>query len=360
MTLLMLAACTGTKDPGQSTCDGDIHTETLSLESDKNGLVEIPVAVDGNDDAFMVHTARSSGSVSTDVVVDGDGNTVLDWEDWSTSHDSLTNAFYASTDVSVLNWPIRESDPALTRGDWLIYASTLDNQGYYKGNEAVDVTVIRRSCGGGSAGLPVTIVYAGGIERDRVVTDAVEAAADRWVEIYGAYGLDLTIEYASADIDGSVPEPIVGDDSYASIYDAFGKGVVVVVGEDVAGEADLYGEAGGVPGPLIASEHSVVAVSWLIHAGPDASFSNDEIEVFAETMAHEAGHYLGLFHPVEIDWTYWDALDDTKACTSTAACERALGSNLMFPYPVCDASCVEQSSLSAGQVGVLNLNVGVR
>lgn len=356
----LLACTSGASSSETAACDGEIHSETLSLKSDDDGRVTVPVSVDGNDDAFMVMTARGTGTVSTDGVVDGEGAAVLDWEDWSTSHESLTNAFFASSDVSVLNWPVRDEDGPLAAGDWTVFASTLDNDGYYKGNQSTEVTVIRRSCSGGSPSIPVTIVYAGKLEKDKEVTSAVEAAADRWVTIYADYGVDITVDYLSADIDGSVPEPLPGDDVYTDIYDAIGEGIVVVVGDDVAGNANLYGEAGGIPGPILASPHSVVAVSWLVHAGPDAAFSDEEIEIFAETMAHESGHFLGLYHPVEDGWTYWDALDDTKKCSSESTCESALSDNLMFPYPVCAARCVDQVALSTGQIGVILNNVGVR
>ncbi len=360
LLLLALGCLTGTTEPAV-VCDGEVVTETFSLKSDADGVLEIPVTVDDNDDAFMITTARSAGTLSSDVILDPEGSVRLDWEDWLSARDSLTNAFFATTEVSVLNWPVRDEDGPLTAGDWTVLASTLDDEGYPKGRVDADVTVVTRSCVQGRASLIVTIAYADSLDEDREVSGAVEAAAERWIEIYGAYGIDLDLRFVSANIDGSVAEPLIGDEEYAAIYEEIGEGVVVVIGEDVAGFADLYGEAGGIPGPYVASSHSGVAVSWLIHAGTDAAFSDDEVQVLAETMAHEVGHYLGLFHPVESDWNYWDALGDTKRCTATGACEAALADNLMFPYPVCGAnSCTAQTALSDDQVGVLQLNVGVR
>ena len=73
-----------------------------------------------------------------------------------------------------------------------------------------------------------------------------------------------------------------------------------------------------------------------------------------ETMAHEVGHYTGLYHPVESNYRAWDALDDTPECTRRRDCEDALGDNLMFPYSICDAtSCLVTDQLSADQEGVL-------
>jgi hypothetical protein len=70
----------------------------------------------------------------------------------------------------------------------------------------------------------------------------------------------------------------------------------------------------------------------------------------SETMGHEVGHYLGLYHPVEDGWRYWDALDDTLECGSTAECESALKDNLLFPYPVCTRdACEPQVNLTEAQ-----------
>lgn len=360
LSLAALAGCYGTPDPAAS-CTGEVHTETVRLKSDRDGAVSIPITLDANDDAFMVMVERASGLVSVDGVVDAAGELRLSWEDWLGARESLTNAFYASDGVAVLNFPVRQQDGPLAPGDWTVAASTLDDEGYPEPRKEVDVTVIRRSCVAQTPTLMVTIVYVGGLESDGEVTAAVETAAARWAEIYGAYGLAIDVGYAAFDTDGSVPEPILGGEEYRSIYAEIEEGLVLVVADDVGGFADLYGEAGGLPGPYLDSVHSAVAVSWLIHAGADASFSDDEVEVFAETMAHEAGHYLGLFHPVEMDWAAWDALGDTRRCSAEAACEDALGDNLMFPYPVCgESSCVEQSLLTDDQTGVLSLNVGFR
>lgn len=358
-----LLACTGeaTDSAGTVECDGKVHVSTQSLTSDGDGVVELVVPVDANDDAFMVMVERGGGTVSTNGVVDPAGAVVLDWSDWTSSRESLTNAFYASTDVTVLNWPVREQDGPLSPGDWVVSASTLDGLGYAKGNQSVDVTLIRRSCLVDKPTLPVTIVYVGGLESDDEVSGAVSRAAARWAELYDARGLAIDVSFVSADANGSVEEPLLGDDLYEELYGEVEGGVVVVVADDVGGYADLYGEAGGIPGPYVASTHSAVAVSWLVHAGSDASFSDDEVEVLAETMAHEVGHYLGLYHPVEMSWNAWDALDDTKRCNAEGACEDALADNLMFPYPVCGAqSCVAQTELTGDQAGVLSLNVGFR
>ena len=86
--------------------------------------------------------------------------------------------------------------------------------------------------------------------------------------------------------------------------------------------------------------------------------------MFGETLAHEIGHYSGLFHPVECDYDCtleWDALADTPECMGWRDCEAELGTNLMFPYPVCDFyGCTPAGDLSAAQVGVWQRYTGTK
>jgi hypothetical protein len=105
-----------------------------------------------------------------------------------------------------------------------------------------------------------------------------------------------------------------------------------------------------------------VLVSWLKHAGPDGIFEDLDIETFGETLAHEVGHFLGLYHPVGQYFDQWDALEDTPQCTNRATCEAELGANVMFPYVVCagDAACIRQEDLTEDQVGVLVRYAGVQ
>lgn len=357
-----LLACTGETTDEATNCDAAPDIQTMSLTSDRDGLVEIPVTIDADDVAMQVIVQATSGYVSTEMLIDESGDTVLDWQDWSSSNESLTDAFYAAADATTLNWPVRDGDNKLAPGDWTVYASTLTDDFYYSGNEAVGVTVVRRNCTGASAELKATIAYAGNLSADSTVTNAMETAADRWKEIYAGAGIALDIEFADANLNASLPEPAAGSQKYADLYDELGgEGIVVVVGDDVAGYSDLYGMAGGIPGPQLGTQRSIVALAWLIHAGANATFSDAELELLAETMAHEVGHYLGLYHPVETGWNYWDALSDTDQCQSTNNCEKALGDNLMFPYPVCaGASCTEQSVLTNDQAGVIGNYVGVR
>jgi len=85
------------------------------------------------------------------------------------------------------------------------------------------------------------------------------------------------------------------------------------VGEIVGGDEGyiILGISGGIPGPpgLQGTPHSGVALSMLDYH----SMAN----VLGQTMAHEGGHYLGLFHTTESNGTSHDPLPDTPECQAS-------------------------------------------
>lgn len=116
------------------------------------------------------------------------------------------------------------------------------------------------------------------------------------------------------------------------------------------GEGGVLGVAGGAPGPPITgTPHSgVIATS---HGG--ASFdTSSERKILAETMAHEVGHYLGLYHTTEENGAWFDPITDTPECPSDDPTPGTCpdGTNLMFSFV--DES-IDQHILSEGQRFVL-------
>jgi hypothetical protein len=84
-----------------------------------------------------------------------------------------------------------------------------------------------------------------------------------------------------------------------------------LVQEIVGGRAGyiILGVAGGIPGnPDHGSTHSGVAVTM-------SGWRARPIQL-AQTMAHEGGHFLGLFHTTEAEGNAFDPLPDTPECGS--------------------------------------------
>lgn len=108
----------------------------------------------------------------------------------------------------------------------------------------------------------------------------------------------------------------------------------------------LLGISGGIPGPHgIQNPKNAVLVSIGAHE-IQGTISGS---LLGETMAHEIGHWLGLFHTTEEDGLEFDILEDTPQCLlqndrahganvadkklSAEECEVLDGHNLMFWSP---------------------------
>jgi hypothetical protein len=107
-----------------------------------------------------------------------------------------------------------------------------------------------------------------------------------------------------------------------------------IVGGSLGGYI-ILGESAGIPGvPVRGSSGSGVGVTMA-----DFPANLDEI---AETIAHESGHWLGLFHTTESSGTSFDPLPDTPQCPAATydlnhdnivdatECAAVDGTNLMF------------------------------
>ncbi|NOY27735.1 MAG: hypothetical protein GXP62_17875 [Oligoflexia bacterium] len=348
VALILLPGCellTGLLNGGS----GMLETRTSSVQS-QDGIATIDVDVSG-ESAFQL-TATSGQLLAVEAVNAPDGSQPLYWDDWS-GVNSLTSAVWLEGKDTVLNWPVRQADGNLSDGTWTVDVAVVDDQGYYT-DDQVDVVLKLKDDSDLSTGtVNARIVYADGLKQDSVVTAGVQDAVTRWAEIWAPYGINLETSYEDSSFSTDQPFPGEGSEQAEVSSGANGSEITVLITETIDGSTDYYGIAGGIPGTLDYTDHALVIVSWLTNAGGDGEFSDDDIRLFGETLAHEVGHYMGLFHPVETTFDYWDALDDTDDCGGQSACESALGDNLMFPYPVCDwTSCTPQDQLTSQQAGV--------
>jgi hypothetical protein len=104
--------------------------------------------------------------------------------------------------------------------------------------------------------------------------------------------------------------------------------------EPRANDGEPEAESGGIPGPLgmHGTASSGIAIATNMMAG--------DAPRLAKTLAHELGHYLGLFHTSESDGSVLDALADTPECRAAqdldhnglelADCQDHGADNLMF------------------------------
>lgn len=349
--LLLLAPLSASGCLPLGVWDGDLETRQTTVISGSDGIAAVGVEIDGH--AAFELTGESSQYLSVERLLDPHGDVVVDWQDW-TGRQSLTNAFYVEGRDTAFNWPIRPEDGELEDGTWVVELATVDGANYYAPDVAIDVvTRLKLDDDWSSGALNARIVYCAGLDQDMEVVGGVEGAVARWQEVWAPMGLSVAPTYEGADCGGDLAFP--GEDSaHADLAASADAGeVTILVGETIDGTTDYLGVSGGIPGPLAPTVHAVVVTSWLANAGTDGRFDDEDLRLFGETLAHEVSHYMGLYHPVEMTWDWWDALDDTPDCSAASECESALGDNLMFPYPVCDGTgCIAQDQLTDSQQGV--------
>ncbi len=366
LPLLALLGCglfDGPLTEATTEIDGGLRVETRQASTRPNGLLAVEVEIEEGTTAVQV-VGESGEFVSFERVIDPENDTRLTWEDWYYSPYSLTYAIFGFDRATAINWPIRKDEGTLTPGTWTFELSTLDNQGYYVGEADVDLTIVSKVDPDFKNGNVVaTIAWAQGMEDDPDVVEGVEAAVERWREVWAGMGATLEVTYESTNLDPLLPFANTGGQEVATATaDKPTGNLFVVIGDEVDGESDTYGIAGGIPGPLPSTTMTYVVASWLTHAGPNGKLDDEESRLMGETLAHEAGHFIGLFHPVEFGYEYFDALSDTPECGGYVDCEAEMADNLMYPYPICDYSagtCLPQDVLTKEQQDVAHRYVGI-
>jgi hypothetical protein len=338
-----------------------IEVSSWTVNTNGGGALDVEIEIGPDVTAFML-TGTSRKDVGIEGVVDPDGKVLLHWQDWWTSDESLTEAIWGYDNTTALNWPIRDVDDPLREGTYVVQVAALSNGDYTSGK--VNLTLHTKQDPSLTSGtVYARIVYTGSVDQEPGVVRATEDAVERWREVWAAYGIELIESYDTAEtIDSDLGFWYAGDDAMIDIAAGLETGsVVVYMGEQVSGDFETLGVAGGIPGTLSPTPMTYVVVSWLSHAGFDAQFTKAEKSIMGETMAHEVGHYMGLFHPVEENYSEWDALADTPRCDTWSTCEDQLGDNLMFPYSVCSGNdCVPAGILSTNQQGVVHRYTGTQ
>lgn len=358
--LLCLSFAVGCGTPWVESTNGPWRTLRTQASSNGAGNFTVSVKPAIGETAMMV-TLRPE-----DEVIDGHvryaqaaGKVVFRADEEVQSDYSRTNAGYISH-TSSLNWPI--TDGWLQIAKHKVQFGLVDRGLNYTAGDAEVSVVLKNDLDLETGTLLINLVYAGETGDDPEIVGAVDEATAIWTAMYANIGIDLVIETFEWEGEGALEAPGLGDgEAYLDISERspFG-GVNVVIVADILAQRDIYGYAGDIPGPMVASSRSAVAINIAEAAGADGVFDDLELQILGETMAHETGHYLGLYHPVESTYDKWDALDDTVDCNSQPSCEDLMGTNLMFPFPICNSTgCTRQEQLTENQAMVTHRYVGV-
>lgn len=366
LSFLVLAGCVAWEE-GEA--EG-LRTRSAQGNSGANGRLVVEVPVETGDEAALLTVAMPPEERGyTAQVVDPSGAVAYEASSWWDLPQNKTNGGFASA-VVTMQWPVSASDAQLTPGRWTMEVRT---EGSYVPFEAL--LAVRAAPPTPARALRIRALVAAEIAADADLYDptvlAFEAVRD---SVYADLGVD--VELVIEEVEGA---EVLGTPGYADheaylalLGDKALREVPVIVVKTIRGAPDVFGAAGGIPGPLLGTDRSAVTISALLSAGGDGRFNAGEQALYAETIAHEVGHYLGLFHPAELPRfgdavTSWDALPDTPECTTFDDCSDTLGGNLMFPTPICAEAVLggceaylAQRALTAAQSDVALRYVGVQ
>jgi hypothetical protein len=212
----------------------------------------------------------------------------------------------------------------------------------------VRVLVLARTvrAGPGAVGLALHFSGAGGLtaqaaQASPAFLDALAVARD----VYGGVGIDLD-DVVSVDLDdGAAFRTIVLDEPMCD-----GGDLDALLARGLPDRLNVFFvdrfECGNIGPFLLGMSPGIPGVPWT-NATPSsgvvvaATFLSTEPDRFAVTLAHELGHWLGLFHSQEND-RFGAALYDNIDDTGLAPASRE---NLMF----FDVSRIGERALTAGQ-----------
>ena len=366
---LVFAGCdtggSSSSDNNDNGDDGDLSppatTQTFSAVADGNGSASISFGLPEGANKFQV-IANTDSDISFLDLNSSAGVNYL-----NPGGISLGFATEPGPTVNAASVPARSADPSIVPG-LSFQATTSSGTG-----GAVNYRVLSKADPDLMSGqLVVNVFYVDVFAQNDTSRNNVKQALDIFRSIYSDEA-HINVLFNDIDISGPalLPVPVEGSSFYTNAS-ALGQspGVNLFIGADIASvqgaNGAVLGISGSIGGPSLPSPVSAVAASLITATGGDGEFTGDDIEVFGETMAHEVGHFLGLFHPVEISDQVVvgvDPLDDTPSCFTYNDCvdNDDLVSNLMFPFavPDNDGGYLHQNQLTTDQRAVQNLYIAV-
>ena len=228
--------------------------------------------------------------------------------------------------------------------------------------ESATLHMVTKHTDVGSGLLDVNIVIVGGA---RLSQSELDATVDRMDAVWAGGGGPNVGEITLYELDGSsfLNYADSNDLRTTELPGANPQSINLFIIDDYADEPGTLGEAGGIPGPLGLSrvDGAGVIVALDGHRLNDGTL---DVTTMGETMAHEVGHQVGLFHTTEYDGTTTESLDDTADCPANAdtnndgeytaeECADYDGRNFMFWV----AGNFTQDDVSAEQALVLSQSV---
>ena len=361
ITITTLAGCMADKGNGNDSDTSENLDLEISSSTNSKGLASMSFKTAKDVTKFTV-TAQSTSNKSTRITsLSVSGSDYLSPGGANISLAQDFSPILVSTTV-----PSRETDKPLSSPQEVSVNAEIENANAQTGDQILFKVTSRKDGNLSSGSLNLNVFYVGSIGAEKTTKDAMKSALSVAKDIFSNQaGINLKI--VEADIAGKVllPLPSNGDKLYSSASQtAASPAVNVFIGGDIgatSSSGEILGIAANIPGPPTPTAKSAVAISIFTSAGSDGVFDSEDVRILGETIAHESGHFMGLFHPVDFAGNVVaasDPLSDTDSCSFNTQCvaNTNLNTNLMFPNPVPDnrGNYIPQNRLTAEQKGVLN------
>ena len=349
-------------------------SDIISTVSDGSGRASIIFPVPEGATAISITAESLGNAIKFEKAESSEGVNFL-----NPNGQTLTTSTGVFPTASAINIPSREQDPNLIPGS-LIYvevsvgssnshssiSGVADQQVAFHINQKNDQNFNQGT-------LAINIFRVGDFSQRSDIVNASEGAANIMKTILASSaGINASVRTFSIPGPAILPSPIDGSSFYLeNLQNKPSPAVNLFLGAEISVEsfesAQVLGLSAGIPGPSIPTERSLIAISTLAASGVNGTFEEVEINLLGETLAHEVGHYIGLFHPVEITAdgavTSLDPLGDTNTCSSESNClsKPDLFQNLMFTFPVTDSqgTFIPQTNLTSDQRAVINRYLAV-
>lgn len=376
LLILSMSGCGGGGGDEDSGSDGGSDGPTtgsvfqLAGNADNSGSALVAIEVPAGTTKFGLTVESSADAVRMESVRAG-GTTFF-----SSTGERVGLAQFFQPESSYANVPSRGNDPRLTSTSFILDVSLANQR---SDGSLVDaqgapftVTVNTKADPNLNSGtLTVNIFSVGEIARTSGIRAAIQSAMESMKQIYAdESGIAVTFNEFTISGGNLLPDPFNGSNFYrAATAGAPAPAVNLFLAGDVLGlEGDVLGIAGSIPGSPNSTSRSAVLVSLLTSAGADGVFDEADLRLLGETFAHECGHYLGLFHPVDFNSVTGtaaasDPLSDTPDCSTQSQClaNSSLIRNLMYSTPVVNISGegIPQNQLTEQQRAVMNRYIAV-
>lgn len=268
-----------------------------------------------------------------------DGRALVDLRSWNTLREQQVRTLPSRLQINGATFPGRTMEPMVPGVFRSSHALLNDRSGSPVASRRMRAMVrVKRAPGGVAANgwtLRLRVIMGGiaGLNAAAAPRNArLQSALSRMRTIYASVGVNLAVE-GYADLSATDAARFATIDSQEELRALFQRSsgmtgdvlpIFLVRGiSSAAGLENAIGIAGGINGPpgIFGTVSSGVVASW------DNTFGRNDL--LAQVLAHECGHYLGLWHTMErnpacttagqADCSLWGGVDNLTDTPATMA-----------------------------------------